>query len=68
MFHIVEFSQNSGGGLGIVRQEWLTPRKKESFWPPFKVPEKYNKCLASGQCPGDDWNLYEVARLFYSTG
>lgn len=36
MFLIVELNKSSGGGLGIVREEWLTPRKKECFWPLFK--------------------------------
>ncbi|GBL68463.1 hypothetical protein AVEN_163343-1, partial [Araneus ventricosus] len=68
MFHVVEFTKSSGGGLGIVREEWLTPRKKECFWPPFKHADKFNKCLTSGQDITDDWTLFPIDRIFYSTG
>lgn len=67
MYHVVEFSDTQG--LGIVRKDWLTPRKKETFWPPFKQTETYNKCLVSKESnPSDDWALYEIKRIFYSTG
>lgn len=31
---VIEFSD--GGGVAVVRNIWLTPRKKEVFWPPIK--------------------------------
>ncbi|GBN30077.1 hypothetical protein AVEN_265791-1 [Araneus ventricosus] len=68
MFHVVEFNKSSGGGLGIVREEWLTSRKKECFWPPFKHADKINKCLTSGQYITDDWTLFPIDRSSYSTG
>lgn len=66
MFHVVEF--DGEGGVGLVRDEWLTPRKKESFWPPYKLSMQYNKCLREGQTPDDTWTLCAVKRIFYSTG
>lgn len=68
MYHVVEFGSKSGGGLGLVRDEWLTPRKKECFWPPFKLSHQFNKALSEGHAPEDNWTLYEIEREFYKTG
>lgn len=68
MFHVVEFTNASGGGIGLIREDWLTPRKKECYWPPYKQSSKFNKCLQNGEIPSDDWNLFGIERIFYSTG
>ena len=66
MYHVVEFED---GGVGIVRKEWLTPRKKETFWPPFKLSSRYNKSLIDGELPDHKtWPLWKIRREFYSTG
>lgn len=68
MYHVVEFSSKSGGGLGLVREEWLTPRKKECFWPPHKLSFQFNKALCEGQAPEANWPMCESEREFYCTG
>lgn len=68
MYSVVEFSESHGGGMGIVRDQWLTPRKQECFWPPFKIAAKYNKCLLNPEPPNENWPLYTIKRTFYSTG
>ncbi|XP_054723471.1 uncharacterized protein LOC129233476 [Uloborus diversus] len=65
MYHVVEF--DGDGGVGIVREEWLTPRKKETFWPPFKISSQYNKCLVDGTKPENTWVLCKITRKFYVT-
>lgn len=68
MFKVVEFEDSGdGGGLSVIREEWLTPRKKECLWPPFKVASKYNKCLATNTVPSDDWTIYPIKRILYET-
>lgn len=64
----MEFEESSGGGVGLVRNDWLTPRKRECFWPPHKLASQYNKSLVEDKTPGSDWKLYNVRRVFYSTG
>lgn len=68
MYHVVEFDQASGGGVGIVRDVWLTPKKKECFWPPDKLSSAFNKRLVEGNHPQQDWQLYQIKRIFFSTG
>lgn len=70
MFAIVEFIDQEGGGLSIVSKEWVTPRKKEVFWPPVKDQQTFNKLLKRpDQCVNaDTWKLYKIKRLFYETG
>lgn len=67
-YKVVEFDPDGGGGIGIVRDTWLTPRKKESFWPPYKMYSKYNRCLTDNIQPGEDWMVYKLKRIFTSTG
>ncbi|CAH0546626.1 unnamed protein product [Brassicogethes aeneus] len=63
----VEFTkEEDGGGLGIVHYKWLTPRKSECFWPPFKTQTKYEKVLKQGTSPDEQqWKLYKVHRVFF---
>ncbi|XP_063219435.1 uncharacterized protein LOC134529371 isoform X3 [Bacillus rossius redtenbacheri] len=67
MYQVVEFDTDSGGGVGIIHSKWLTPRKKECFWPPFKHSQEYNKCLSDGQRPCEKWRICALKRKFYIT-
>lgn len=33
---VVEFDEKHGGGVAAVNSAWLTPFKKEVFWPPYE--------------------------------
>lgn len=71
MYHVVEFSpegESEDGSMGIVHEKWLTPLKKEAFWPPFKQTTKYNKCLLDGTIPDEKWRLCGIKRTFYTSG
>lgn len=64
----VEFSAESGGGVALVCSHWLTPRKKECFWPPVKTNLHYDKCLTKCATPNENyWKLYSVSRCFFET-
>lgn len=65
MYNVVEFQDN---GLGIVRQEWMTPRKKECFWPPYKVASQFNKCLMTQLIADETWPVYAIKRVMFETG
>lgn len=66
MFCVVEFDDSA---VSVVNSKWLTPRKKECFWPPEKDIEKFNTLLIQ-QDPKDisSWRTYNVKRKFFETG
>lgn len=70
MFSVVEFKECDGGGVALINSQWLTPRKKEVFWPPVKDTNKFNKLLKEKEQSIDTekWSIYEVQRVFYETG
>ncbi|KAF5301969.1 hypothetical protein FQA39_LY10539 [Lamprigera yunnana] len=43
MYKVVCFKDLS---VAIIREEWLTPRKTETFWPPYKHSVDYQRCLS----------------------
>lgn len=45
MFTLIQFDDNDGANLAVVSTNWLTPRKKEVFWPPYKNNTSFNKAL-----------------------
>ena len=52
----------------IVRDSWLTPKKQECFWPPYKHSDKFNAALSKAEIPGEDWSLIQIKRRLYETG
>lgn len=67
MFAVVEFSENSGGGVDVVNKDWLLEDNK-TYYPPVKDRYTYNKLCIKGQRPDSKWMLYEITRIFYETG
>ncbi|XP_029669888.1 uncharacterized protein LOC115239488 [Formica exsecta] len=68
MYNIIEFDQAAGGGLAIVHTKWLTPRKKEVFWPPYKDNGSFKRALKMGEEINEKtWHIYGIDRSFYET-
>ncbi|KAJ8957035.1 hypothetical protein NQ317_004832 [Molorchus minor] len=61
----VEFDERDGGGVGLVHYTWLTPRKREVWWPPYKQQTAFEKALKKGEVPNETWTLCKVARSFF---
>lgn len=61
----IEFND---GTVALVHKCWLTPRKKHSFWPPYRQQKQYWQALRMGEEPTDNWKLHEVTRSFFETG
>ncbi|XP_056635961.1 uncharacterized protein LOC130901655 [Diorhabda carinulata] len=63
----VEFQNN--GGISLVHSAWLTPLKREVFWPPKQTTGNFIKLLKSGQEPPQDnsWKLHQIKRIFFQT-
>lgn len=64
----IEFCETTGGGVALVHETWLTPRKKEVFWPNYKQQSQFNRAVTCGQAPEDNWKLYAVKRCFFESG
>ncbi|KAK5638534.1 hypothetical protein RI129_012829 [Pyrocoelia pectoralis] len=69
MFTVIEFHKDDGGGLAVVNSQWLTPRKKEVFWPPITNNTKFNKCLIQTEfshttIDTETWKLYSVHKIY----
>ncbi|RLU23883.1 hypothetical protein DMN91_004091 [Ooceraea biroi] len=45
----IEFTDDSGGGVALVSSQWLTPRKQEVFWPPYKFQSQYDYSKAQSK-------------------
>lgn len=69
MYVLVEFDGEGIGELAIVRGRWLTPRKKEVYWPPVKQQSVFDKLLLDNRSPDTkNWKTYSVRRCLYETG
>lgn len=66
IYKIIEFSDN--GGVAVVLSNWMTPRKTEVFWPPYKDQLSFDRALQNQESTGDSWKLFHVARVFCETG
>lgn len=63
---LVEFED---GGVAVVAKSWLTPRKKEVFWPPVKQQTHYDRYVKDLiEADTDHWKLHGIKRVFYETG
>ncbi|CAG9812832.1 unnamed protein product [Phaedon cochleariae] len=67
----VEFRDSEdggGGGLAVVHCKWLTPKKKECFWPAIKNQSKYYNILRNGDSPDEKlWTLHKIGRIFFES-
>lgn len=69
MFTVVQFDDKSGASLAVISTSWMTPRKKEVFWPPYKSTTTFKKALKKHEEVNEGkWTLYGVQRIFYETG
>jgi len=63
----VEFLEN--GAMGLVHASWLSPLKREVFWPPYKSSKSFNKALMIAEEPNQStWKLEPIKRSFFECG
>lgn len=53
--------------IAVVAENWLTPSKKETFWPPYKQQSQFEKSLKECETPGK-WEIHQISRCFFATG
>ncbi|CAG9771183.1 unnamed protein product [Ceutorhynchus assimilis] len=68
MYCVVQLDETGGEGLAVVHTSWLTPLKKEVFWPPIKDSKLYRKALVESEPVESDWTLYGVKKIYFQTG
>ncbi|XP_029171348.1 uncharacterized protein LOC114940763 [Nylanderia fulva] len=66
----VEFILNDSdneASIALVHCSWLTPRKKEVWWPPYKTGAQFKKALFREEKPKDQtWTLYGIKQILFS--
>lgn len=60
-FAVIEFKD---GGISVVRSEWLTPRKKEVYWPADKEHSRFERLLLRGGEISENWTPFPIVRIF----
>ncbi|GLV33400.1 hypothetical protein CBL_20145, partial [Carabus blaptoides fortunei] len=63
----VQFADENGDTVALVRTSWLTPRKTEVFWPPYKTQEQFNKSLKEADLPSECWKTYKISQIFFDS-
>ncbi|KAF5303245.1 hypothetical protein FQR65_LT19000 [Abscondita terminalis] len=62
----IEFKKSNGEcSVALVSSVWLTPRKKEVFWPPYKQAAQFERVLKNHTNSDDSWKLYAISRCFF---
>ncbi|KAK4887821.1 hypothetical protein RN001_004092 [Aquatica leii] len=65
MFVLLEFREhNQDTTVGVVHSSWLTPKKKEVYWPAYKNQSAFDKAILKGEPVGNKWELFTVKRIF----
>lgn len=64
----IEFCEADGGGIALIHEKWLTPRKREVWWPPVKQQDQFSKALKKGESPASNWKIFSVSRTFFEEG
>lgn len=65
---VVQINETDGGSVAIVHNTWLTPRKTEVYWPPYKSQNSFDKALLKGETVNPQWPLFKLKRIFRTFG
>lgn len=66
-YSIIEFKGSLE--VAVVCAKWLTPRKKEVFWPPYKENRMFMRAFKKEEeLDPKTWELHVVERIFYEIG
>lgn len=69
MYAVIEFSPGEGGGLSLVNKVWITLRKKQVFWPPYKDQSQFDRSLKRGEDVNKEtWSLFNIKKIFFESG
>ncbi|XP_067204586.1 uncharacterized protein [Linepithema humile] len=63
----IQFVEEDGktNNIAIISSKWLTPKKQQTFWPPYKKQYQYEQSLKKGETPTDKWTLYDIQKVLF---
>jgi len=64
----IQFIEKNGSNnniIGIISSNWLTPKKQQTFWPPYKKQHQYEQSLKKAETPNNKWTLYNVQKVLF---
>lgn len=64
----VQFDEPDDKSIALVSNSWITPRKKEVYWPPCKYKHQFDRKLCDHLEPDETWKLYKISRCFFEDG
>ncbi|CAH0547083.1 unnamed protein product [Brassicogethes aeneus] len=53
-FVLIEFDESAGGSLAVIHKSWLTPRKTEVYWPPYKNQNLLDKAVKKKEAAAEE--------------
>jgi len=64
----VQFVEENGAiNIAIISSNWLTPKKGESFWPPYKKQYQYEQSLKKNETPNTEtWTLHKIQKVLFT--
>ncbi|KAI4455712.1 hypothetical protein MML48_9g00016783 [Holotrichia oblita] len=62
----VSFNDDDENAIAIINAKWLTPLKREAFWPPYKYQNQYEKAIKNSEEPKEGvWTLYKIKKIYF---
>ncbi|KAM0734096.1 hypothetical protein ACS0PU_012461 [Formica fusca] len=63
----IQFIEENGrnNNIAIISSNWLTPKKQQTFWPPYKKQHQYEQSLKKDEIPTDKWTLYNITKVLF---
>ncbi|XP_025266088.1 uncharacterized protein LOC112638474 [Camponotus floridanus] len=64
----VQFVEENGAiNIAIISSNWLIPKKRESFWPPYKKQYQYEQSLKKNETPNiETWTLHKIQKVLFT--
>lgn len=63
----IQFIEEEGrNNIAIISSNWITPGKREAFWPPYKKQYQYEQSLKKGETPSNGWTLHKIEKILFT--
>ncbi|CAH1106750.1 unnamed protein product [Psylliodes chrysocephalus] len=68
MYYVIQFDETGDNSVAVVDENWLTPLKRQVYWPPLKDTRIFRRALAEHQeVDSEIWKVYGVKKIFFQT-
>lgn len=62
----VQFEEQGRAVICIISSNWLTPKKQQTLWPPYKKQYQYEQSLKKGETPSSGWTLHKIEKVLFT--